>query len=486
MKWHAGQLLGQNAFKRSTGYSTSLSTDADITSFTKFILGDPKSRIPHIRNLVLTRDASDDPITPHIGRLLAKLFRHFVSQGRLCDLTITHAEAFLRSDLELAPTISRLGTLESLTITSAGVQCFHLLRTLRSSLVELSICVSTGTTGDPLDDALDGVLIPSRLTLQKMRLAGWHFPWPYGVSFPSVTFLSLRHIVDAQLPDYLRAFPGLQEFRMSRSSTFLAEERYDDGHRAQLHALTIGSIRRPWSSLECFVGRASAIIILPPFHRRGVPFLSLWEDKIERAHEISSALRSVKPTHLELRLTGGRWLLDGGILAGICREGSLENLQSLSISVSSRESEEDLDLVSALDNIARRVLPKLCSLTSFDLHISGSWEYIEFNLDPCDNHEIGENWTLNSVSQRLLDVGESESLRSVGVSLDCPQLGDIPPARVGYPYTPAFKCEADEHELNEDSEDGGYSIDGTDETEGGYDLADEGQYDHMGDGEEGN
>ncbi|KAI0644252.1 hypothetical protein C8Q79DRAFT_1012052 [Trametes meyenii] len=435
----------------------------------------------------LVGESSDDAIPPHIGRLLVKIFRNFVAHGRLRNLTIKHAEEFLLSDLELTPTVSRLCGLKSLVVTSAGAQCFELLRTLRASLVELSIHVSAEFARDLSEDALDGALIPSRLTLQTARLANWHFPWPYGLAFPLVTLLALTHVVDAQPSDYLRAFPNLQELRISRSSKFLGERRYDNGRCASLRLLTrrVPGLWAPWTSLEHFVGCTSVLAGLPILTELEIPSLSLREDRMdsERVNGISSFLWSARPTHLQLHLTGGDWLLDNGVLADVYRERPLQYLQSLFVSVSSGEDEEDLDLVSALDNIVKRVLPKLSSLVSFDLHISGSWEYVEFNTDPRHNHTIAKEWSLDEIARFFLSVGQSESLNSVGISLDSPQLGDIPPARVGFPYTPAFRCESDEHELDEDSEGDDYSVNEVHEMEDDYELVENGGHNnHIGDG----
>ncbi|KAI0651196.1 hypothetical protein C8Q79DRAFT_1004504 [Trametes meyenii] len=434
MEWHAQQLVlpRVNDWHFAGENDVTLSTDQDIVAFNQYVFGEStKSQIAFLRSLTLCRRPSEGPIPPYIGQLLIALFDGLVLNGHLRSLTIKHAEILLSSVPRLPLTIAQLTTLDTLNVNPCGTRCLELLRQLRSPLAHATINIARdfvkADDGLPFEDLHD-VLLASRASLQRLELGTWNIFWEPHICFPNVTSLTLRWVLDAQTLDYVRAFPRLQVLRTHHCDVSWVADEHE--RRVMNQAAQSVSLFTLWTTLVRFRGSPSTLFHLAiPVH---IPFVSLDDDEDYSCTTwmLKAALCDARPLFLELRLTGGTWLISPA-LQQVFAEPALDALQSLTLSVWADSNEEGLYLETALDTIINDLIPCLPSLVSFDLNISGNWSFASAGSAP---------------------VQMTGTLGSVGVFLDCGELTGIPRSELGNPYSPAYTSGADDDDISGEDE----------------------------------
>ncbi|OJT12995.1 hypothetical protein TRAPUB_10472 [Trametes pubescens] len=353
-------------------------SDANLVSFSHFMLRDHAARTPHLRRLFLCIELQllDDDgsgsvyeCDPEIieqemlkgGRLLSRVLRRATA---LEHLTIHFCEELLEREESLVDALIALRNVRYLHISSYGLRAHEVVAEINSPLVHIKVdCSSSG--GDHVVD-IGQTLARHRDTLEKITtwdvnlMAGFiSLEEDEDIFFPHVHSLCMRSSLALDLSYLVDAFPNVRSLEVS--NVYLDDSSTSDSasHLRDINLATTDI----WRGLDYLCGDEWSIYILGlqcPVKRLDVAMDGFgWLDIL---------VANARPTH---------FVLHCGFAETVRFGASLWELPEALVSVTGSTTHLGLDLctsLKALDAhvgvIMVRVPPSVSGVTFFALRMS--------------------------------------------------------------------------------------------------------------------
>lgn len=336
----------------------SLNDDKRIWSFVTFMLNKHHSyRLKVLQSLRLISPSycpSRPPMLSRItGMALATLFQSLAVSGDLRSLCIVDSERFLRLHPSVPDAISRITTLEWLSVTQAGLCTVRMLGKLHSPLEKATVVLAP--PGDEEGRMLSAYARNPMWFLRNFSDTLYRVSVTFSTSalvdpwYPHVTSLHLSFADLLHTCHYVQAFPNLQVLSTDDCNVFKRREEYEPRRACNIMEQAEFGM---WTSLSSYHGSFLTLYLLGITQCIPTLVIDHAENDLE-PEMLRTVLGDTRPRRFEFSLDSVFWVLDPDFWPTFTYDG-VDGLRYFKLELMLSTLDEMTDILAVLVSVLAR------------------------------------------------------------------------------------------------------------------------------------